>query len=534
MRQSSRPARYHRPSRGFQICHLKENYKPDLHPDSSEIDEWESALEEFANFFPQALLCQNSFRLGTLQELCFGMEQEAGQLLLTFRQGLRTFRRKITQVWRTGELSIGIETRHLTAISRFDIHAEPENTARDHWKVSRRQFQMFVEKAILKNFPKAKILHSTVHSDLEFSLSGRYVRLRFSSGRAIWSCLAVSPQENHVTIEAALSSGLIWREYLTMQCSGNPGTLLFLVPTGRSLILRSRLVFIRGAGKSIQLGEIDTENGAIIFQELSDSGNVDTILTQVHSLRSKIDPAFPADFHRVLEMSPGKIDAIACHHSKSVSFRIHGLEFAQLRLDKDQAIRFGIGRQRRLSKWQDLKELVTEIMEHRRATTADHNHPFYRLQAERWLESLILPDIRKIDPRLDPEYVYPQVPAFLSGDRGMIDILTVTQMGRLAILELKVSEDIDLPVQGLDYWLRVRWHHLRHEFSRKGYFSGRELSPGPPILFFVCPQFCYHNTFPSLLNCFSREIPMVQIGVNEDWRSGVQVVMRREWNMPSL
>ncbi len=38
----------------------------------------------------------------------------------------------------------------------------------------------------------------------------------------------------------------------------------------------------------------------------------------------------------------------------------------------------------------------------------------------------------------------------------MIDVLTLTREGRLAVLELKADEDIHLPLQGLDYWARVR------------------------------------------------------------------------------
>jgi len=37
----------------------------------------------------------------------------------------------------------------------------------------------------------------------------------------------------------------------------------------------------------------------------------------------------------------------------------------------------------------------------------------------------------------------------------MIDVLTVTREGRLAVLELKAAEDIHLPLQGIDYWARV-------------------------------------------------------------------------------
>ncbi len=48
----------------------------------------------------------------------------------------------------------------------------------------------------------------------------------------------------------------------------------------------------------------------------------------------------------------------------------------------------------------------------------------------------------------------------------MIDVLTLTREGRLAVIELKADEDIHLPLQGIDYWSRVVWHQERNEFHK--------------------------------------------------------------------
>ena len=109
-----------------------------------------------------------------------------------------------------------------------------------------------------------------------------------------------------------------------------------------------------------------------------------------------------------------------------------------------------------------------------------HTNLFFALAPERWLESLVVRDVRRLDERLDGRFVYSQVPAFAAIDRAMLDVLTCTLDGRLAILELKADEDIHLPLQGLDYWARVRWHQQHGEFTRNGYFAGRDLSSAPP------------------------------------------------------
>ena len=107
---------------------------------------------------------------------------------------------------------------------------------------------------------------------------------------------------------------------------------------------------------------------------------------------------------------------------------------------------------------------------------------------ERWLESLVFKNVSAVDSSLDPAHVYSQVPAFSASDRAMIDVLTCTRDARLAVLELKADEDMHLPLQGLDYWARVLWHHSRGEFQQYGYFSGLQLSPRPPLLMLVAPS----------------------------------------------
>lgn len=45
-----------------------------------------------------------------------------------------------------------------------------------------------------------------------------------------------------------------------------------------------------------------------------------------------------------------------------------------------------------------------------------------------------------------------------------------------------LDEDIHLPLQGLDYWARVRWHQARGEFQKFGYFPGEVLNEQSPVL----------------------------------------------------
>ena len=109
----------------------------------------------------------------------------------------------------------------------------------------------------------------------------------------------------------------------------------------------------------------------------------------------------------------------------------------------------------------DMRELVARLFA-RRSETGEKRDLLYRMQPERWLESTLRRDVSLIDDHLDPAHVYTQVPAFAASDRGMLDLLSVDKSGQLAVIELKADDDLHLALQGLDYWIRVRWHHQQN------------------------------------------------------------------------
>jgi hypothetical protein len=137
-------------------------------------------------------------------------------------------------------------------------------------------------------------------------------------------------------------------------------------------------------------------------------------------------------------------------------------------------------------------------------------------------------DVSVIDERLESSTPYSQVPAFSASDRAMLDVLTITHEGRLAVVELKADEDIHLPLQGLDYWSRVEWHRSRGEFPRFGYFADRELSGDKPRLYLVAPALHVHPATDILLRYLSPEIEWEFVGIDERWREGVKVVFRKQ------
>jgi hypothetical protein len=390
-------------------------------------------------------------------------------------------------------------------------------------------FPAEIESALRRNFPRFQWISSSHHPNLEHSLSGKFHRIQFFSGRK--KCGALFPRDDSpLSCEGILSQTIIWCDYLQKLKSSPPEILYLLLPDGKEIVTQSRFHWIRGAGNRIQMARVNLRKNRLELLDPADSGNLDTHLTQIHRHLQPKDFKQDALLKEASGIAPQKIDLRRMDSSGRISLQVHGLEFAQWSPGPPPCLKYGVPCDRIVSsreEWLRMTQLVEVILREREAPSPSRQGSFFRLQGERWLESLVLRDIRQIDPLLNPDFVYPQVPMFLGRDRGIIDILSVTQKRQLAVLELKIHEEIELPYQGLDYWLRVRWHQARDEFQKNGYFSGLPLAPLPPLLYFVCPQFDYHSTFPLLLRQISASVPWVQIGLNEDWRSGLQVVFRR-------
>jgi hypothetical protein len=162
------------------------------------------------------------------------------------------------------------------------------------------------------------------------------------------------------------------------------------------------------------------------------------------------------------------------------------------------------------------------------------------MQPERWLEARLRDSITELLPGLHGELLYTQVPALSVGDRGLLDMLTLDRNGRLAVIELKADEDLHLPLQALDYWIRVRALNADRQpvagnaggrplsaFERQGYFPGTEVSALPPRLLLAAPALRIHPANEPVLRYFSPQVEWELIALTEHWRRELKVVFRK-------
>jgi hypothetical protein len=148
-------------------------------------------------------------------------------------------------------------------------------------------------------------------------------------------------------------------------------------------------------------------------------------------------------------------------------------------------------------------------------------------QREAQFEARVRGNIEALDATLQTQPLYGQVAQYAGGDRGIIDLLAADRDGRLAVIELKVHQDIHLPLQALDYWMRVQWHLGRGEFAEHGYFTGRTLqTTTDPRLLLVAPALEFHPANEAVLRFFSPRIPVERVGVGVQWKQELKVMFR--------
>ena len=377
--------------------------------------------------------------------------------------------------------------------------------------VFRERFRLFLR----RQFPEWKLAELSAEANLQYSLSPAYPRAFLRHGQHGWAALACPPDGDAA---AVLTFGLIWLDYLRARERriAIEGLALY-VPDGSERAAALRVLCLNSAAARFELFTYTRED-FVMRVDPRDHGNLDTCLEPCR----RPDPNQAGPWLRIANL-PG-VEAVPKTDGR-LSLRVHGLQFAEL---AGGELRFGLA-ERRLAGPQhatEIERLAEELSRTRLPHTADREHELYRRYPEAWLESQVRRQIETVDASLLPDPVYDQVPAFAGGDRGILDLLAADRGGRLGVLELKASADPNLPLQALDYWIRVKWHLDRGEFSAHGYFPGISLRSEPPRLLLVAPSLEFHPTTEALLGYFTPEIEVERIGLAVEWRKGLQVMFR--------
>jgi len=446
-----------------------------------------------------------------------------------------TVRRVLEAEVKNGVLKLAVQRLGQSRPSRLEICRERDRRSPSAKKAGRINYEQKLRRALDRHFPGFVVTRLTSAIDLEKSFGPVYCRGLLRKGQTAFAVLGVNASETQASIDAALTFGILWLEVCRQSSAGKflvEGLHLFL-PHGCSALGRERMANLNLAAAKWSLFELDERHDALVEIDCTDRGNVTTRLIHATNETAALE-RFAESITRIHTILPNC--EVAVLSAAELAFRWRGLEFARARMGAEattfrsrQEIVFRVGAEERVLEERNFPfflQLLTATRDTRHPY-GPRQHPLFRLRPERWLESLVVADVSVIDERLQSQELYSQVPAFSASDRAMLDILTTTRDSRLAVVELKADEDIHLPLQGLDYWSRVEWHHARGEFPRFGYFPGRELAAEKPLLYLVAPALHVHPTTDILLRYISPEVEWEFVGIDERWREGVKVVFRK-------
>ena len=228
--------------------------------------------------------------------------------------------------------------------------------------------------------------------------------------------------------------------------------------------LAARAAWLNAAHFGLQIFGYD-DRDRIAAIDPSDAGNIDSTLPPCRH------PADPNIASPALDGLPEEVARVD-QSDGSVSLRVRGLEFA--RWANGRLPSCGIQRRSRCParkpslRW-PMKFSVCAIPKMKIASIRSIS-----ASPEGWLESEVKAHPAAIDASLLPGSAFTARCRSCAGrDRGIIDLVGIDHTGRLVVIELKATEDLQLPFQAIDYWTRVRKHLLAGDFERQGYFPGQ-------------------------------------------------------------
>ncbi len=401
-------------------------------------------------------------------------------------------------------------------------HPASRDTSR---RGARLRYRERFRRSLLRQFPSWRIAELSTEADLHHSLSPSYPRALLRKGSS--ALAAIGAAEDALDVDGALTFGLIWLDYLRRRETRLPvpGLAIF-VPQGKEATTCHRIRYLDPAAAACAVF-VHFADGTEEPVDPRDYTNFDTRV-QPCCLPLASSPAQLLDWVERL----AEIENVTRrdHADGAVSLAVHGMEFARA-----EGGRMMFGLDHKIEAWTEANvskmqigemEALARGLAERREARQDHVHPLYARHPEAWLESQVRDNIERIDAALLPHPLYGQVPQFAAGERGMLDILAAERSGRLAIVEVKAAQDIHLPLQALDYWMRVKWHLERGEFSGRGYFPGLELRADPPRLLLGAPALDFHPSNETVLRFFSRQVEVERIGVGIEWRQELRVMFR--------
>jgi hypothetical protein len=509
-------------------------------------------IEAYLEMHPAAALLEDGRVLFDMRRARYAVTESHGRCLLQLWSDERNVLRTVVEVKPRAQ-SLLLMTRRMGAAKAqtLELVASSDRrtpTARD---AARRNYQKLLERALVRKFGGARVEGLRSAMDLEHSFGPAYVRGRLVRGTAADAVIGVGEAESGAAIDGILTLGILWLDYCREKGDGRRhcGGLKVVVPEGAWRTTAERMAWMNHGAAGFELYALDERSEEMTRVEFRDTGNLESRLVHAFSTAAAVERC-RAGLDRLMGLVPETARErveVRARSATEVGLRLHGLEFARVRhgaaahaFALEDEVSFGAGaHETPLTEESETlcRELFRRLFQSRHADGAA-NDALYRMQPERWLEAELRAKLAELMPGVRGDLLYSQVPALSSGDRGMLDLLALDRNARLTVLEVKADEDLHLPLQALDYWIRVRGLNADRKteaggaralsaFERAGYFGGAEVSELEPRLVLAAPALRIHPANETVLKYFSPQVEWELMALGEHWRREVKVVFRK-------
>ncbi len=510
------------------------------------------SIEEYLAAHPAAALLEDGRVLFDMRTAHYSVSESHGRCLLQLWSEERNLVRSVVEVQARAHC-LRLMTRRMGMTRPQALELVPTSdrrtpTARES---ARRNYQRLLERVLARNFIGSRIEGMRSAMDLEHSFGPAYARGRVLRGTAADAVIGVGASESAAMVDGVLTLGLLWLDFCRQHGDRRRhfGGLKVIVPTGGWRTTAERMAWLNHSAADFQLFTLDERSEELTPVDFRDTGNVESRLVHAFSAEAAMERC-QKSIDRILALAPQAARErveIRARSSTEVALLLHGLEFARVRhgaaahsFARQDELTFGAGaNETPLTPENDelCRELFSRLFRSRHAD-GEHTDPLFRMAPERWLEAEFRAGIGEVLRDLRGDLLYSQVPALTNGDRGMLDMLTLDRNGRLTVMELKADEDLHLPLQALDYWIRVRALNGDRQpatggsrplsaFERQGYFPGAEVSPLPPRLLLAAPALRIHPANDPVLRYLSPEVEWELIALSEHWRRELKIVFRK-------
>jgi hypothetical protein len=508
-------------------------------------------IESYLADHPGAALLEDGCVIFDMRTAHYSVAESHGRCLLELWSEERNVVRTVIEVQQR-PTCLRLMTRRMGAVKPQSLELAPTSdrrtpTARD---TARRNYQRLLERVLARQFIGAKVDGFRTALDLEHSFGPAYVRGRLLRGSATEAVIGVGGAESSAMIDGVLTLGILWLDYCRKRADTrrHVGGLKVIVPAGARRTTAERMAWLNHGAASFELFTLDEHSEELAPVDFRDTGNLESRLVHAFSRTAALERCQPG-INQLLALVPAAARErveIRPHSATEVGLLLHGLEFGRVRqgasarsFARESEVTFGAGaNETPLTPESEslCRELFARLFVSRHADGVQTD-PLFRMAPERWLESRLRVELSELLPGLRGDPVYSQVPALSPGERGMLDLLMLDRNGRLVVLELKTDEDLHLPLQALDYWIRVRALNADRgpglsgtaltAFTRSGYFPGAELSPLAPRLILAAPALRIHPANELVLHHFSPEIEWELLALSEHWRRELKIVFRK-------